>query len=49
MLIFNGAKKTNDGLLCVIGLAAGVAPPAGSIVIDGIARHPDGSVYVVFA
>jgi hypothetical protein len=47
MLMFQGFAKVN-GVLQVIGVTVGEALPAGTTMHNGIARHPNGSMYVVF-
>jgi hypothetical protein len=37
-----------NGVLKVIGTTAAAALPAGTIKKDGLAYHPDGSLYVIF-
>lgn len=49
MLSFQGVGRTSDGALQVIGLAEGESVPAGAVVVDGLARSPEGYLYVVFA
>ena len=49
MLSFQGVNRTNSGEMYVIALAEGDAIPAGAVAADGIARSPDGYLYVVFA
>lgn len=47
-LSLQGFLRAN-GALGVIGIAAGTALPAGTQMFGGLARSPDGDLYVVFA
>lgn len=49
MLSLQGFLRTSDGRLEIIGIAAGTALPAGTLMFDGLARSPDGKLYVVWA
>ena len=46
-LSFQGFFKTGDGKLGIIPLPVGTAPPAGTILFNGLARSPEGYLYVV--
>lgn len=48
-LSFQGFAKTSLGELRVIPLPVATAPPAGTVMFNGLARSPDGSLYVVMA
>lgn len=48
-MTFQGFYKSSDGKLTVIGVAAGATLPAGTQMFNGLARSPEGYLYVVFA
>jgi hypothetical protein len=47
-MTFQGFSKTNSGELRVIGVAATDTLPAGTVIFNGLARSPQGYLYVVF-
>jgi hypothetical protein len=49
MLDLQGFAKTSDGRLLITGVAAGGSLPAGTVLFNGLARAPDGSLVVVFS
>jgi hypothetical protein len=48
-MTFQGFSKTNGGELRVIPIAVGTALPAGTQMFNGLARSPDGYLYVVIS
>ena len=49
MLSLQGFARTSDGRLRVVMVPLGTALPAGTQMFDGLARSPEGYLYVVFA